>query len=638
MPDPTNFNSRVRHVQPGSPVSASNTSAPTRDLEARTNYLRSVIESIEAGMLLVRRQQAFAVEVQEGYAVFWNAETKQYEAALAGVANDPASGVFTALPSADCIGICLTKDNPTTGTVAMMGMVRIPQAILSTMIDGDPVPGRYYLSGADPGKLVMQRPPVTVSIAYVLGPTDDCETDSWVFLNPQTKDFLEDHIHYQFKLVPLPAGTHVPPVPGEHHVITDPTPQHRGWLPADHAIFNGTAPPYAKFGYNLSAHHELNRVWPPIPESAAILEFYQRRLEGAETRFEGLERVQEAYVLIDRRGIWWMSDCYNQVPWDTTLDTTSVAYESLSSEAASEFGQCPVDPHIELILSFLKMTFATDKSCVTSLQPDTNQPIEFVNCDGVTAKTGDLFARLKVLALIDPTPVRGSLVLKEIVDGRLLFRRGYVAEALIAGSEDVVLSGTHTELLDPTQPESADNPRIYQGIVRIDVQVDLSQRELSPQVVKLGDALEREYKGITYLGFPSGRDSSIRMRINVPPAGLPASPQMKLRGLIFGRTVGPFSAMSMSYYRVTRPVPDVPVAISEGDTVITFDVVTPTDDYDGHGTNLPTDQAIEVESDLFDVSPGDTVFVTLSRSKDASPLFQADIGVIRISGIIVPGA
>lgn len=631
------FSSRVPHVQPGSAVAAGNTSAATRALEQRTNFLREVLEAIEAGRLLVHRDQTLSVDVAEGDAVYWDATNKRFDRALAAVANDPVTSVFVPLPTADCLGICMVKDNTTSGTIATLGMVKLTHSVLSAMTEGDTTPGRYYLSAASPGKLVRQRPAVTASVAYVMGPVDDCESASWVFINPQLKDFLENHIHYQFHLTPYPAGTHVPPVPGEHHEITSPDPEARGWLPADHASFNGTAPPGAQFGYNLKAHGELNRLWPPLPESAAVLEMYQPTLEGAESKFAGLERVQSVYAVIDKRGIWWMTSCYNQVPWDTTLDTTNSDVSSVSSESVSEMDACPKDPAIEIILSFLKMTFATDKTVVTSLQPETGQPIEFVNCDGLDAKTGDLFARLSVIAMLDPTLIRGGIVLKEIADSTLKFKRGWVTEGLYAGSDEIVLNGTHQELLDPTQDESESNPRIHQGLCRIDVQLDPSERELSPQIVKLGDALEREYKKVTYLGFPNGRDSGIRMRFNVPPSGLPNSPKLAIRGLIFGRAAGPFSAMTMSYYRMPRPTAGSPVPVVEGDTTITFDVVTPTDDYDGAGTNLPVDRAVEVESTAFTIAPGDTVFVTLSRSKDASPLFQADVGVIRIGGIIVPG-
>lgn len=635
------FSSRVSHVQPNSPVSAGNTSRATRELEQRSNYLKEIIDAIEAGRLLVRRDQLLSPEVVEGDAVFWDATEKRFDRALAAVENDPETSVFVPTASADCLGICMLKDNVTSGIIATVGMVKLSQAVLESMIDGDVEPGRYYLSAANPGKLVKQRPPVTVAVAYVLGPADDCETDSWVFINPQMRDFLEDHIHYQFDLVAQPAGTHTPPLTGEPHEITNPDAELQGWLPADDASFDGSAPVGAKFGYNIAAHEALSRVWPPIPEHAAILEMFKPLLAGAEQKFEGLERVTEDYLKIDKHGIWWMSSCYNQVPWDTLLDTTTSLSSSLSSASASASSSaaenCPVDPPVRIILSFLKMTFATDKTVVTSLQPDEGEPLEYVNCEGKVANTGDLFSRLKIAALLDPTLVRGGLALKEIVNSKLLFRRGWMAEALIAGSEEVVLSGTHQELLDPSLPASAENPVIHQGLVTVNIQLDPTERELNPQIVKLGDALEREYKGVTYIGFPNGRDSGIRMRYNVPPSGLPATPKFKIRALVFGRTAGPFSEMTMGYYRIVRPVDGTPTVIASGDTPITFDVVTPSDDYDGIGTDLPVDNVIEVESDMFTIAAGDTVFVDLNRAADATPLFQADIGVIRIGGVIVPG-
>ena len=727
------FENSVKHVQPGSAVNASNTSRPTRDLEARTNYLKEILDSIEAGRLLTRREQTFHPDVLEGEAVFWDDEAKQFDRALAAVENDPETSTFVAKKSADCLGICLFKDSPTGGTVGTVGMAKIPASILANMVIGSPTPGRYYLSGASAGKLVSQRPPVTVAVVYILGPADDCETDSWVFILPQMRDFLEDHIHYQFDLVAAPAGDHVPPAEGEAHVITNADDTQQGWLPADDASFGGFAPTGAKFGYNIAAHGALNRVWPPLPAEASILEMLRNSIytdvkgaqldftldfpnvpsnsvqdlvvafpgaetadavgvnaeggpdgdgilqawvssagnvtvrfvnptggainpasklyhiqlmkhiepgEGEQLVFSGLERVSKELVIIDKNGIWWMSECYNQVPWPTDYDTTPTS-SSLSSEssASSEAAvdECPVDTPTQLILSFLKMTFATDKTVVTSLQPAEGEPIRYVNCDGKPASTGDLHSLLDIEALLDPNLLRGGLVFKEIINSQLLFGRGGDAEALIAGSDEVVLSGTHQELLDPTAAAGPANPLIHQGLVTVNVQLDPLEREINPQVVKLGDALEREHKQVTYLGFPNGRDSGIRMRYNVPPSGLPIDPKLKIRAILFGRAEGPFSEMTMSYYRIVRPVAGTPTPIVEGDTAITFDVVTPSDDIDGGGTDLPADEAIEVESAEFTVAAGDTVYVTLERASDATPLFQADIGVIRIGGVIVPG-
>jgi len=642
MPQGRNFSSRVNHVQPGSPVSASNTSHATRDLEKRTNYLNEIIAAIEAGQLIAMENQAVSSDVTEGAAVYWDAENKRYALALAAAVNDPDLHVYTQADSAKCLGMCATKTNSTTGTIVLMGALRVTPTVVTQLIGDDATPGQYYLSAIEPGKVVLQKPPVSVSVIYLLGPTDACEEDSWIIVNPQPRDFLEDHIHYQIDLTPLPAGTHTPPLSGEPHEITDADEELPGWLPAAHSSFNSTAPVGAKFGYNIAAHASLSRVWPPLPITAAILEMFQPDLDGAPEKFEGLERVPSDTVQFTEHGIWWMTTCYNQVPWPTTYDSTSSISSSASSVSASSSSAaaeaCPNESGMKVLLSFLKMTFATDKTVVTSLQPAAGSPLLYLNSDGTVAATGDLYADLDVTALVNTTPVRGIQALKEIADSSLTFNKGYITEGLVAGSDNVVLSGSFQELLDPDAAASGENPMLHQGIVTVDVQLDPTERELNPQVVKLGDALERTHKNTTYLGFPSSRDSAIRMRYNVPSSGLPTTPKLKIRALMFGRQVGPWAAMTMSYYRIIRPTDGAPFSLVAGDTSITFDVVAPSDDYDGGGTDLPADDVIEIESSEFTVAAGDTVFVTLARADDALPTFTADIGLIRIGGIIVAGA
>jgi hypothetical protein len=636
-------------------------------LEGRTNYLREIIESIEAGNLIGVRDQPLHPDVIAGTAVYWDSQNSNFDKALAGVINDPASGQFITTEASNVVGICVGKTGPTTGMIALLGMTRMSQEALANMIVGEVAPGRYYLSGTEAGKLVRQRPAVTVAVVYLHGPTDACEEDSWVYINPCMKDFLEDHVHLQFCLAPFPAGDHVRPTgPDDCHGIINPDATKPGWLPADHESFQGKAPAGAFFGYNLAAHPELSRAWPPIPPGSSVLEMYHP-LEGHEDEFQGLERVPSEYLRIDKNGIWWCTCCYGKVPWPVDFESDSTDYwiwvdnndhvwmnastaiwiDGASSMSASSLSTqlqssnslgdvCPRVARTKLVLSFTKMTFATDKTVVTSLQALEGEPIEFVNCVGNAANTGDLHARLVIEALIKSTTTRGGLVIKDIADSSLGFNAGWVTEGLVAGSDVVMLSGTNQVLLDPTLPLSDTNPVLHQGVVTINVQLDPVERELNPQVVKLGDALEREYQGVTYLAFPNGRDSGIRMRYNVPPGGLPTAPKMKIRAKLFGRSVGPFSAMEMRYYRITRPGAGVPFPIVSGDTNIAFDVVTPSDDSDGSGTDLPADQVIEVESEEFSVEPGDTVFVELIRMNDAGPLYQNDIGLIRIGGIIVP--
>ena len=625
-----NFPSRVRHIQAGEPVSAGVAGRPDKQMEQRTNYLKEVIDQIEAGRALILRDQAVAPEVLEGQPVYWNADNDRYEQALAAVENTDV-GVFAPTESSECIGMVLTKKVGNIADIVLWGIVAFPS--LANTIATDTVQiGRYYLSQTQAGQLTYQRPPVTVPVCYVLGPKDACDTNIWVFVQPMPRNFLEDHIHYQFELTALPAGDHVPPAVGESHVITNADVTRTGWLPADDPSFNGQAPVGAKFGYNLAAHEGLNRVFPPIPVTAAVLEMYRPSpTEDVPPAFYGLQRVPSEFVRIDKNGIWWMSACYNEVPWpvdlNTTLSSSSVSVSSVSvSSLSSEAETCPAPRTMRLIFSFIKMTFLTDRAVVTSLQPDDGQPFQFVNCDGVTANTGDLYARL-VWSLLVEDDYAGGQVLKGITETNR-FKRGWVAEGLIAGSEAVLLSSTHSRLSDPNAAAGPGNPVVHQGLVTVDVQLDPTECELVPQLVVLGDALERVYKGITYLGFPNGRASGIRAKFVIPAAGLSNNPKLKIRVQLFGRGAGTLTDMDASYYVSARPTVGVPTPITAGDTVLPL------------ATNVAVvaDAIHEIESDQINIAAGDTIFVSLERAANGSPTYDYEIGLVRIGAILVAGS
>ena len=170
--------------------------------------------------------------------------------------------------------MCIDKTGPRTGTVALVGLVYLnAEQISNGLIDEGP--GQYYLSPVFPGKLTKQRPAIAMPVLYWLGATAACEDGGWGILLPQQKNFLEDHIHHQVELVPLPAGEHHNPGEGNPHEITNTCPDLPGWLPADDAVFNGTAPAGAAFGYNVKADPHLRDIWPPIPLNGVVLEMHR---------------------------------------------------------------------------------------------------------------------------------------------------------------------------------------------------------------------------------------------------------------------------------------------------------------------------------------------------------------------------
>lgn len=626
MTSPTrNFPSRVPTPGVRSPLSSANASAGLNALAARTEYLNEALQSITSRSLIVHDTQPISPDLLEAQAVFWDATESRYSQAVAGTTG--TDGDFGTAPAAECLGLLLQKRDAAFGTIALRGVAWFTASQLANLVDGDPVAGRYYLSSTIPGKITRQKPAAVVPVAHILGPGNTCEDGAWVVIMPQARDFPNEHIHYRFELTAAPAGTHTPPLEGEPHVVTDPDASLPGWLPAAHASFDGEAPAGAAFGYNLAAHPALHSLWPPLPAGAALLELV-KPLAG-ELALAG--RVPVDYVRIDARGIWWMTDCYDHVPWPTALNTTS---SESSSSASSVGGTCPTDA-FRLTFFFLKTTFTTEQTAVTSLAVGADQPIRLVDCNGRDANVGDLTIHVDVSLAVDEPDALGGNALKGLSGDGFKFQAGWLTEGVIAGSSRVILSGSRQRYLTPG---NSSTPRVHQGIVTIDIDADPADRELSPEVVRLGDANDREYVGISYLGFPEGRESGVRMRFNLPYAGLPTSALMTIRGLLFGLADGPWCALNLSYYRIPRPVAGTPTPLASGDTALTFDVVTPSSNYDGAGGDLPGAQAIEIDSDTFVVEAGDTIFVELRREDTATPIFAAEIGVIRLVGLITSGA
>jgi hypothetical protein len=619
----------VRHVQPNSPVSAENTSQSTRELEARTNQLQDQLDGVSAGMLLQLAQRAVTAGVLEGTAVYWDSVNSVFTPAIAGAEHDADTGTYVATASSDVLGVCLQKEDASTGTIVFAGFAEMTPAQVVNLFGTGATPGRYYLSASAAGKLTKQRPGVTVAVAYLLGPSSACDVNSWVYILPQHRNFLEDHVHYSIELTAAPAGTHTPPDTGESHTITDADADLPGWLPASDESFNGTAPAGAVFGYNIAADSALSLVWPPLPASSAALEILRPGAVDVE-EISGFVRVPDNFVRIDLNGIWWMTDCYNQVPWSSAYN--SYSGDSSSSSAAED---CPVTPPVRLTLTFLRMLAITDKTVVTSLQAAAGEPLEFLDVNGDVATTGDLYAKLNLALIIAADEEYGGQVLKGISSNGTQFTQGWATEGIISVSEAIILSSTHSRATNPDDDISEDNPEVHQGLVTIDFLADGGDRELQPQLTKLTDTLEREHKGVLYLGFPSGRTSSAKFSIVIPDRGLPAGDlQMSIRTRVFGRVAGVLPEITMSYYRIIRPTTNTPTVITATQTAFDYDVVTPSDDVDGAGTDLAADNVIEVESEPFAVATGDTIFITVQRASDAAPAFAGDFALVRLIGVV----
>jgi hypothetical protein len=302
----TSFLEQIQHVADGEPVDASTTSRPTQQLEGNVRNLRDLLELSLLGQAIIVRELAIDPTLSVGQVVYWNSANARCEAAMADVVLDPTLRTLIGTPQSQALGVLYLKEGTTIGDILLNGWVKLD---LTAALNGQPlVAGRYFLSGTVPGMLVQARASLSVPILYAAG-------DGYVQVSPQWRSWAEDHEHFRIELVCLPAGTSIPPAYAQPHVITSPDPSKPGWLPAGHVTFNGKAPPNATFGYNIAAQPELQRLWPPFPPDAATLVWDKGfgRIGGTEVPLGA-----GGLAIIDRYGIWWLSDCYDDVPWPPT--------------------------------------------------------------------------------------------------------------------------------------------------------------------------------------------------------------------------------------------------------------------------------------------------------------------------------
>lgn len=602
----------LRLIGDKAPVRAGEVNRPLRQVDQNTKYIWEVLQAAAIGSTVYSRRVTVEEEAKVGMAVYLNTTTQKFTRGLALAEADEVNGIVTTSPSSQVWGVVAHKHQADLADILLFGVDDIDISQATT--DGVPAAGVYYLSGSAQGKLTRQKPPVSVA---VLRRTPDGK----VFVMPQFVDFLDRHTHYQFKLTCEPAGTASPPAANALHTITGGNSLLPGWLPADHPVFEGKAPPGAVFGYNLEAHPGLKNVWPPVPAGNAKLEW--NKALSADVGFTGVPLGTGGLAVLNRDGIWWMSNCYGDVPWPVSFDS------SVSSSYSDSVGsECPRHNEMEMLLYFTKVNFATDSAVVLSLHSgDARLKVRCYGDPTKEASTGHLEVDLD-LNLIVKDDVEGYLALKTFDPDKSEFGRGPVAEGLYALSSNVNLSGT------VTKTRTIDNVArtVHHGLVAVSVD-PADTKELDVQLVRL-DGAEEAYYGsppVMYLEFVEGDEREYRGKIHVPFDLAITTPKMKLRFEILGRAVGNLPQLTFTGRIVPRPTDGLDTPLDLPDDSTEFAITC-----DTTGVLTDTNQYVEAESEPFDVAAGDTVYFTVRRSD--SDGYAGALGVLRQAGIVVSGA
>ena len=593
-------------IRQGEPVTPGTANRPLREMDQHVRYIWEVLQAAAIGSTVYARRVTIEADAKKGMAVYFNTKRKQFERGLAQLDTTPASGVLQTADTAQIWGVIATKHNATLADILLYGYddINILEAT-----GGDTSAGVYYLSGTTPGRLTKQRPPVSVPVLRADG-------QGKVFVMPQFVDFLDRHTHYKFPLTCAPAGDHSPPTPGERHTIDNANADLPGWLPADHPTFAGKAPAGAAFGYNFEAHPQLKNAWPPLPATQTYLE-WNKGLDK-DIGFTGVPLGADGLCVINRDGIWWMSDCYGDVPWPTDYDSTGSESYSDSSDV-----KCPRHLQMAMLLWFTKAQFATDVSVVRSLRSK-DARIKVRCIDGSPATAGDLEVLLD-LNLTVKNDEKGHLALKAFDPVKNEFKRGPVVEGVYARSNNVSLSGSETELRNIGGTERT----LFKGVVGVEV-APSDSRELDVQLIRLDSVEEQFYQDTTYLGFAASQQSEIRCKIHVPSDTELANPQLALRFRLLGRGAGTLPALTVTARRCPRPTDglNIPVALPTSASEFTVTI-------DTQATLASGNTYVEAESEPFEVAAGDVVFFTVKRlSTDG---YASEVGILQQVGILIAG-
>jgi hypothetical protein len=606
------FPNKIPTIQPEAPISSQDLRSAFSALEYRTDYLLQKLQDSTSGEQLRVQNLPCAPDVRLRSWVYYDAESRLVRPAAALAVQDDVGGVALA-PQALVLGF-VTEIANGLANVVTQGIVTLSYSQYQALFEdpGDaPALGGVLFLDKQGGYATTARLLPLVPLGAAFMQTSTCDGECRIAINPAIGSWYAGPAIREYALAAYPAGDHVPPAKGGTHVITSPNASIQGWLPANHAVFNGTAPVGAKFGYNISLDPTLQSLWPP---STAHLLFYSE----ADMGVVGFVRIPSEQYVIDENTIWWMKDCYSQVPWNHLLNNTIPPPPAVS---------CDITVPTQLLLVMDRPPLDRSMYCVTRLRPSASGAIRFVNQNNQEASQGDLQVVFSPANATTVTNALGSLVVKDI-DEDFTIRKGVVVEGMRSGSSNLTLTGSTSRLVDPLLPESPSNPRIHQGIVVVSSAGAGAGLELTPALVRLGDTLQKTNKGLSYIEFPAGPLTTLTYRFDID-SRLVGSLELRLVTTLYSPAAGPWPDLQIDF-QIVDAIPR-----TQGQQRLD-DVVTAT------GTlSLSTLSPVPVAGAFAKATStpqtcyaGDTVFVTVKRA--AGNAFNAPIGIVRALALVTP--
>lgn len=660
MPYPAYLN----YIKSDEKVSAAVANRTTVELDLRTDSLKNRLDTSDLGQAIILWDAPLDTSTVVGSPVYWNDTTKQFELACAQAELSEKYKEYIKSECANCIGLVYKKESATSGHIVLSGVVTLPN--IDQLFDATGS-GKFYLGGI-PGQLTHNILNVCVPLGTIIGKFGECDPSYRVNINPALND-LWSHLHYAFYLRPTyTSDTNV-----------------EGWMavPSD----DENAPPDAIYKYNMLEGTLLKSVFPPMPIDACSIEIDWNDLDESVGAKDIPVNCDNCMVRVTPYGIYWIDPNTSPIAPATTItvaieDATdgaswtpgdiirigsyqytvpanyrndvivsmivndvnsrggeidgwsvSVSGSSLTSIALLKYSYddrgiltetnnqskvVRVLPNKRIMREkFImnKTQYSVGMSCVTSLQPYQNHPFEFVDCNGERSLVGDLYAKFTLHENPLYITTYDGYAMRRFNDN---YRQEIVPEV-----NGIAVAGDTIAIDSNVSPLVIDNKAYHRGLTTITIN-PLNKAEIAPQIMKLGDALEREYDGIMYVGFPRDRISSILAKFEVPNT---FSGTLYLSTMFFSSVAGTFPNISCEY----KIIPDC----EEPQTLPQFVFMPLNWDTDDTSTSMQVAAytAYKLNTVKVNVLAGDTIIFKLTRP-NSDIAYTGDAGIIRINGIL----
>ena len=447
------------------------------DLFQNDRLIADVVETTRIGQANFAYNAPVAGSVQVGQPVFYNRTNGRFE--RTALATIQTAGRLFASESSEAWGLLTKRCTADRGHLLLSGIASVDL----TASTGQAAPsGKLYLSRAAGLMAPLADSAIQAPACLAIG-------NGEVIFRPWFADTFPRYVASHRTLSTQPAGTLV--TSSGQVSIAAANSALPGWLPAGHTSFGGNQPVGAHFGYNFVHDVALAAAWPPL--EPALSRIYYESGGSTSRGSRVLLGSETGRLLIDQHGIWWMTNCVGQLPWD------------MAPEGATGAVTCPKSfPRRMVLEAAYAITSQQPAVYVTSLASLANWLKVYANGSRSTAATGSLQLAVDPSLLINAAIVSlAGRAIKGYQDGQ--FISGPVVTSLRSSSPSLQINGS-----EPAPDGQA-------GVITFELTAS-KDFDLLPNATQLFSASTEAYADTIAIGLPAGRPASFVSSFHIPSA------------------------------------------------------------------------------------------------------------------------